>query len=256
MDRMFVAGAGFPRSFTRVQAKGYKTLEIASDVTYTSYVDLFTEGDSLVLRTVDRKEADGSDEAYMLLCREFGLAGYRGKDRFRSQVSVLFLDNGWMLVTLWKGAVVVSLDGKLVIPNTGVATYPDVPGEDIYWLNGDKLMDYASYIKNVGSFLYDLELSLVLGGDNAEGMESFSFSHQADEDIDLSRGYIARYLQEHELKQEANAANSVLDLLAGGSDYDYGDDEDDAELCESDEFTDEDGEFDDSVGELDEGWDE
>lgn len=206
MNKLFIADRDFSREIPRTCAHGYKSITIDPDVQLAAPYEFQTDGDTLVAMPVDA--AEGEVDCYTMLCSEFGLIG--GSTGARSQVSVIFCDNGMMLVTLYHGCLVMNLDDQLLMPIVGNdVVQPKVVKSQIMWVNADKLMGYKQYLGEKGYFMYDYEFMLELGGDNIKGMGNFIFRQIDGETIDISRGYIAQYEQNQIKKQEANEAKKL-----------------------------------------------
>lgn len=237
MKQMFVVDGNFERSITRERAKGYKNLVFADDVEHASYIDITTEGNNLVVNSVEDNEND-SEEVYTMLVKEFGLFGL--SSGLKSRLSVIFLDNGYMLVTLYKGAIITYLNGEICIPNVEQDKFPNFAMDDIYWVNQETLLSYAKYMGEKGNFLYDFEFHYLLGGEIKNGLSNFSFKLLGNDDIDISLGYYSAYLQTLEKKEDARAtkklANVIKQSISHDDEFDDFDDDDD----EDDVFDDDD----------------
>lgn len=240
MQKLFVANEDYEKEFSRSRAKGHKRLIIGDDVEIIKPVKLHTEGTDLV---VSKGESSDDSEVYTMLCQEFGLVG--GVTSFRNKISVIFCDNGWMLVTLLHGALVMNLDKQLLMPTAGDDfTTPKVVKEDICWVTANDLLEYGKYFGVKGQFMFDFEWTFEVSGDRVNGMKSFSIKNIKDEDIDISLGYVARYEQQLQIKAEATEARNLMkNILQTGTGTSYEFDEEDEE--EEDEDGDDDVSFED-----------
>lgn len=243
MQKLFVTDDEFEKEFTRGRAKGHKRLIIEDNVEIVKPIELHTNGTDLVVSQVEGVEGD--TEVYTALCTEFGLVG--GASGFKNKISVIFLDKGWMLVTLYHGALVMNLNDKLMMPTAGDDfAVPKVVTEDICWVNADNLLEYGKYYDLKGQFMYDFELFFVVGGDSINGMRQFSITHLDDEDIDLSLGLFAKYQQQLKARVEAKEALELTRNIlhtGSGTDYEY-DFDDEEEESEVESEQDEDDEYD------------
>ena len=242
MKKLFIADEGFERVFERRRAKGHKRLVIDNDVNIMSPVEFVTQDTDLVMKAVENSE---EQEVYTILCKEFGCVGLTTD--FKSKISVIFLDDGWMLVTLLHGALVMNLENQLLMPTVGDDfKTPAVVPEDICWVNVDNLLEYGKYLGVKGQFMFDVEFTFLVGGDKINNMRSFSIKPIVDEDIDLSLGYIAAYEQRLQAKEAVKETKKVMKAVFAKEpveedDLDYGDedeDEDDYDEDESDEYDD------------------
>lgn len=212
MNKLFISDRGFAHEVPRTRAKGYKRIVIDDDVDVATPFQFETRGSDLVIAKAD--ESDGG-ECYTMLCQEFGLVG--GSKGFNSKLSVIFCDNGWMLVTLQNGALVMNLDDQLLMPTVGDDVQaPKVVKDDILWVDAEKLLAYSKYLGDMGNWMYDHEFVLVLGGDNLKGMGSFVFRNLPDETHDISLGYIAQYEQQQIKRAEALKAKNMMKAVWGG----------------------------------------
>jgi len=233
MQKLFVADDGFVKEFGRSRAKGHKRLIIDENVEVAGNpVELMTNGTDLVVKPAEN--AEGA-EVYTILCKEFGLVG--GALGFRSKISVIFLDEGWMLVTLLHGALVLNLQDQLMMPMAGDDfAQPKVVKDDICWVNADNLLEYGKYWEDKGKFIFDFEWVLEVGGDYVNGMRSFHIKEVKDETLDISLGYFAQYEQQMVKKAEAKKArNLTRNFIGGSSSMDFDDDDD---VDEEDEYED------------------
>ena len=231
MKRHFIADGEFARNITRSRALGCTALDL-TDIEVGQAVDFKTNGSTIELHSTDSDESE--NPAYTILCKEFGVFG--GNKNFSSKVSILHCDNGWMLVTLWEGAIIIKLDGKLMMPSTGVDTTPNVTESDILWVNCEKVQGYAKYLNHKAPFVYDFEFMYIIKGFISSGMKSFSMKHVDDEDIDISAGQFLMAMQKKEQEKQAKEAKRLCKSFNFGTnqslefeDEDEDDEEDDDE---------------------------
>lgn len=210
MNKLFIADKDFNREIPRTRAKGYKSVVVDEAVEMAMPFQFQTQGTNLVI--VPTEMAEGEPECYTVLCNEFGLVG--GSQGFKSRVSVIFCDNGMMLVTLYHGGLVMNLDGQLLMPTVGDDfVTPRVVKDNIMWVDAEKLLAYSKYLGQKGYFMYDHEFMLELSGDNIKGMGNFVFRNIDEESIDISLGYVAQYEQQQIKKAEAREAQNTMKML-------------------------------------------
>jgi hypothetical protein len=239
--KLFVADENHEAVITRSRAKGHKRLVIDNNVEIVKPIELKTDGTDLV---ASRTEETDDNEVYTILTKEFGLVS--GATGLENDISVILCDDGYMLVTLYKGAIAINIGGQLMMPVAGDVKAPSVVESDILWIDADRILEYGKYFGTKGNFMFDFEWRLLLRGDRVNGLTNFHLQHLADKDIDLSLGYFAQYEQNIQLKEQAKEAkNLVRDILQTGSgtsyefdddDFDYEDDEEDEQ--EVDELAD------------------
>lgn len=238
----------FKRVISRNRAKGHKNFIVEDDVKVFDSIEFKTDGDNLVMKKSDVEAGD--DPMYTILCQEFGLV-CNGTKMFDNEISVIFLDEGWMLVTLIKGAIVIKIDGKLMMPSRGVDKIPSVIEENICWEDETHLLSFSRHWKGArSSFPYDYELNFVIGGNVTGGCSNMHIKPLGDRDIDISLGYIAQWEKEQALKEEARSTKKLAKLFtptpAVSSQMEFDDDDDDyedeEELDEDDDW-DEDDDF-------------
>ena len=241
MQKIFIADEGFEREIKRSRARGHKVIKIDDDVEVGCAISMVTEGDVLRIHKIEHK--DNEQEVFVFLCKEFGLTDY---DDTIAKMSTIFCDNGWMLATLWDGAIIMNLENKLLMPVVGEHKSPKVVQEDIYWVNEEDLLGYEKYLEEPrGKFIYDYELFMTVTGQIIGSLRHLNIKFLPDEDIDLSLGVVANYLQSQQTKKDAKkASNLMTSILNQKKTEDSYEDEDDEDIdLELDE--DEDDDFED-----------
>lgn len=241
MKKVFVSDDEFPREITRNHAHGHKKIVIADDVNPADAITMRTEGTTLLIE----KATEDSDEepVYCILCKDFGLFGFESK--LSSKLSYILCDDGWMLITLIRGAFVVNLNNRLLMPSVGVDKLPTLRENEVFWVDKELLYRYSQYMKEKSHFPYDFEFFVELSGAIIGGLSSFKYFHSNAEDIDLSLGTFAQYLQNEENKKNAKEAKKLQKQIIQSSSNMEFDDEDDGDDNSDDVWDDEDDEYDD-----------
>lgn len=198
--------------FTRSSCHGYKVLKIAEEVEMASPLEFVTENENeLVLRVAE--ESDDNAE-YTFICDEFGLYDYKNKGGMSAKVSVIFCDDGKMLVTLHQGTLILNYEDNLIQPVVGVEDCPRVVADDIYWVNADILLSNKAYFGDTIRQVHtqDFEYMFTLSGGKTNGCSSFKLKCHRDEYIDLSLGHVAIMEEEEKKKEEAKRAKQMLKM--------------------------------------------
>jgi hypothetical protein len=229
MQKVFIANEDFEKEYSRSRAKGHTSIKVDDDVAVSDSIRIVTEGTTLAIK----KDNEGSgDEVFTIPCKEFGLTNYGDVS---AKISVIFCDNGWMLVTLLQGALVLNLDGSLLMPTVGDVASTKVVKEDIFWVDAEKLLSYSKYFSDTQArFIYDIEFVFEVSGQYINGMTNFSLKPFHDEDVDLSLGYIAQYEQALENKKNAKDAKKMVSAMLNKSNSEPLDFDDDDEYVDED----------------------
>ena len=198
----FIIEQDYGSIINRKKAKGYKSIEIDSNVKVPCMISIETRDlDNEPKLVIVPSNETTKKPIYMFLCKEFGLAGYAAK--FENKISVIFCDDNLMLVTLHKGAIAVNTPDGLNLFTVDTPTVPSFDRENITWVNADKLKSYVSYYKLQSKFMYDFEFMFNLSGGKLGNLNSISLKHLENEDIDMSLGAFALELVNHpELKDD------------------------------------------------------
>lgn len=235
MKTMFISDISLEnfsnRTLTRERAKGYKNLVIDDDVNSQDYVEIVSKDNNLVMKKVNPDEND-AEEVYMILTKEFGLFG-----GIKSTVDIIHLDNGYMLVTLYKGALVITLDGKPCIPNVAQKNFPDFTMNEVFWVNQEYLLSYSKYYGDKGFFLYDFILQAEVSGAVKNNNSSFTYRRLEAQDKDISLGAYALYLQKKETKAKLKSIKNLNNAISHSDNDEFEDEEDE---FEDDDLEDED----------------
>ena len=151
-----------------------------------------------------------------------------------------------MLVTLWKGALIIKLDGKLMMPSTGVDEVPNVIESEILWVNRDTILSFAKYLDDKSGFMYDFEFMYTIKGYISSGMKHLKLRHIDDEDVDISLGQFAVFLTKQAQKQQAKETKKLCKSFNFGASQDLefdDEDEDEYEDDEDDDYYDDDDDY-------------
>ena len=215
----------FPKSISRDRAKGYTNLNIlAGDF---DLVEVKSNEESLDIVTVEGEKT--IDMPIMLLCKDFGLV--EPVKNALSEISVIFLDKGYMLVTLFKGALFAVINGEKMLLNINMDT--PMKNVEAYWVDSDKIMSLSKdWGEEKSLYPYDYEFFF-----DVAGRKDFMRIKLSSETIDISRGYIAQYIatkkeqeEKRQIKKSAtNIMNDFLNRKNVAFEFDDDDDEDDEE---------------------------
>ena len=236
MEKQFVADAGFPHELLRSKAKGYKAIHIAEDVAMPCALE-FKTGDNAILNIEAVPFSGNEPDAYTILCKEFGLVGENIK--FSSDISVIFCDDGWMLVTLHKGGFILNLEDRLLFASIGITEAPACDEDRILWVNADMLKGYAKYWGDKGNFVYDFEFFFTVSGGTIRGCKSFRLQHIDENDIDMSLGAFAQYQSQQEAKARLSQSKKALAFMGsatGAVEFDEDDDDEEFDDYDDDDY--------------------
>lgn len=232
--RLFVTDGTEQKVFTRSKATGYKKFD-CSEVTAGTCVDFVTDGD--VLKAVPVEGKPDKDTPITILCKEFGLADKSKK--MKHKISVIYLDEGYMLVTLHEGAILISVDGKQLMPSVGVVPDTSFDINNVFWCDANELLSYGKYMEEKEGFMQDFEFMYVLQGYRPNGYLEFIYRHEDEEDIDMSLGNFAAHLQQEANKKSAREARKMMTMFskaqASASSVEFDDDDEDEEDYEDDD---------------------
>lgn len=240
MQTTFLVNGDFDREITRKRAKGHKSLSIAEDVNCMDAFTMRTEGTSL---RIEKDENPSGEEVYTVLCEEFGIVG--GETGLKSRISIIHLDNGLMLLTLLKGALVIYLENELTILNVGDIPAMNITQQSILWVNQKTFLDYGRYMGEKGNFLFDYEFAFEIQGTNKTGNCDLHVQLLKQEDVDISLGYIAQWEQQRKNHADYMRTSSLMQAISQSSkladdDYEFDDDEEDYYDDEDDDYEEED----------------
>lgn len=222
------------RSFSH----GYKELVVKKELEIGSVIDFVTEGSKLVMQKTEGTFEYGKDKI-TFLCKSFGLA-----NNDPAKISVIFCDDGDMLITLHEGTLYIKHEDSILQPVVGSGSYGSVNASDILWIDEDRLLSGKSYFgdklqcMNWQDFEYIFE---VRGGKDKAGCEYFSVKLFRDEFIDLSLGYTATVREEMQRRERQATVDSIASMCMNFSHQ-----EADMDLDIEDDYAeDEYGDFDD-----------
>lgn len=242
--KVFVPCGEIPKTLERKRAFGYKNIEIADDVQFGTPVEFVTDGTTLRVQQLS-EEPENNDEIYTIVCKEFGLIGM--EKGYSAKVSIMHCDDGWMVVTLHDGGVVLNIDDSLVMPTVGKSYSGKINPDDIRWISQDELASYMRYLGIKGDFMYDFEFMLQLAGSVTGGCGNFRHRTFADEDIDISLGYVAQYEQKMQNRHQALEAKRLADSILNAKrseEYAYDFEEEQAQEQQEDEDDEDDDYYD------------
>lgn len=224
----------------RKKCHGYKHIKFDEGVETGSVITMETEDDTLLIKATGEQPVVGTQ--YTFLTREFGLYG----GDLTAKVSIIFCDDGLMLVTLKEGSILITHEDQILQPAVGGDTYPPVYTDEILWVNADTLLSGKKYFGDDLQQVHwqDFEYVFTLSGGIKNGLRSFKCKHHYAEYIDLSLGYIDEMHKVIEKRQEAKSAKNMMDMFQKApstgfvfddddeEDYSYEDDDDDADAMD------------------------
>lgn len=247
--KTFVGKGNEKLVFERSKSHGYKKLEISEDVKMASPITYESDGETLKV-VVDKSINTKVDEPqFTFICREFGLHGF--SKGVSADISVIFLDDGNMLVTLYDGSLILNYEDDLIQPIVGEHDELPVIAGNILWINADYLLAHKEFFGSNLHQVYtqDFEYFFTVKGQEVNNMSSFTMRPFRSMYIDLSCGYIAMLEEQQRVKDEAREVKkmtkAMISNITESSGLDFDDDEDYDEDYEDDEDYDEYDEYDD-----------
>ena len=235
MTTLFFADKNFDKVITRTRAKGYKSLiidedvEIAKPVSTTTFVD--EAGVSHLRVSKLDGQADDAQVEYMFLVKEIGAVP---TEAGATELEIIFLDAGWMLVTLKKGAIAVKIGNSVTIPNLNYNISNKVTVDTIKWVNLEDLISVAIMhnkidLDETDLFTYDFIYNMSIRS-NPTPM-SIGITYTFLNKTDISLGAFALYRQQQQSKAQGLAVRKqmqeTLKVMDSDTEYEDYDDEDD-----------------------------
>lgn len=244
MTTLFFADKDFDKVIKRSRSKGYKSLIIDDDVEIAKPVNTTTFTDEYGVSHLRISKAEGpvndKDVEYMFLVKEIGAVPT--EERI-TDLEIILLDAGCMLVTLKKGAIAVKLENNITIPSLNYNLSNKVTIETIKWVNEEDLVSVAISHNKVdlntsSNFTYDFIYNMCIRSNPTP--TSIGVTYTFFDKIDISLGAFALYKQKELSKAQGIAVRKQMEatMQAMGTDTEYDDyDEDD---CDEDDFDDDD----------------
>lgn len=226
----------------RSRCHGYKKV-VFDNVEVAQRLVAETQGTDLVYKgvSISKEELSNDVRQYTFICKEFGLYGIN----IPAKISVIFCDDGWMVVTLLEGTLLIDYDGQLLQPVIGDDTYPPVNTNKIFWCNTDSLLSLKdNFGDNIRSVHWqDFEYIFTISGGMEGSLRRFTWRANKDEYIDLSLGAVAVMEEQERQKESARQARNILKMTVYNVDRSQGLEYDEDDVDDYDE--DDDDEYDD-----------
>lgn len=236
MRKQFVSTiTDFPRTLTRREANGIKKVIIEDNVEMPCCISMDTTEDGTLVIKNDGDCPENEEAAYTILCKEIGLVG--ASKKYYSDISVIFCDEGWMLVTLKKGALAIMMNGELAMPVVGdISGLGSVSESSVLHVDAQTLMGYVKYSKDKSKFPWEFEFVLSVTGEIIGDFKNLRVRLNSTEDIDISMGYYALYLQREQAKKNTKVAKKFMNqFTSGNTDVDEWDEDEETTEEDSDE---------------------
>lgn len=225
--RTYFGDEGERITLERSKSHGYKKIVFDESLGIASILKPSTDGDTLIFSDGGRA-AEGDTQQYTFICKEFGLYGVN----VPVKVSIMFCDDGWMVVTLLDGTFLIEYEGQILQPSVNTDDFPTVHTDRILWVNADSILSMKQHFgTEIHERCYqDFEFIFRMTGGMEGTLSRFGWSGFREEYVDLSLGYTAELERMREAKQ---LEKSVMTTIRGASieqelDYeeaDYDDDE-------------------------------
>lgn len=244
-NKAFFGVGGTEAIYTRKASHGYKTIKVDAGLGMGNLISMETEGDDcLVLKPMDGK-VDLSKDSVTFMCKSFGVSG-----DIPCEISVIFCDDGNMLVTLHEGMLHVMFENKVISPVAGnVGDYnSNTVVDGIYWIDADTLLSSKQYFGSElqGRYTQDFEYAFLISGGIKSGLTHWSCRCLKDKYIDLSLGFIAEAEDKIIRKKRQNDIDRMNALWSApisgtsGMVFDTPDDEEEEYEDEDEDMIDED----------------
>jgi len=230
------------REYMRTGCHGYRSIIFDESVELGQAVGIVSDDDTLRVVPTGEKPVEGTE--YVFMTKEFGVYN----DMLKADISVIFCDDGWMLVTLHSGSFILSHEDGLVQPsvNLDCASVPPVCTSDILWVDADTLLSGKAHFGSElhSRYCYDFEFFLTVSGSYQNGLRHFNCKYSRDRYIDLSRGYIATVEEAILRKEERRKAQMFANMATNstsseGLEFEFDDDDDDEYYDEDEDYDDE-----------------
>ena len=238
MTTLFFADKDFDKVITRSRSKGYKSLIIDENVEIAKPVNTTTFTDESGVSHLRISKAEGSvndkDVEYMFLVKEIGAVPTEERV---TDLEIIFLDAGWMLITLKKGAIAVKLENSVTIPSLNYNLSNKVTADTIKWVNEEDLVSVAISHNKIdldaaGNFTYDFIYNMCIRSNPTP--LSVGVTYTFFDKIDISLGAFALYKQKElsraqgiAVRKQMQATMQAMDTDTEYEDYDEDDFDDD-----------------------------
>lgn len=183
---------------TRSLSHGYKKAVIDESLSIGTAVKTVTEDDTLLFTATEGEYEYGVDRL-VFVCKTFGVT-----PDIPAKVSIIFADDGNMIVTLHEGSIMVDFNGKMVQPMVGQTGLTTARLDEVLWVDCNNFLSNKAYFGSElqNKYWQDFEyVFTVTGGIDKANCQSFKLKKHKEEYIDLSLGYIAT-LEEEQLRKE------------------------------------------------------
>lgn len=234
MTTLFFADKNFDKVITRSRAKGYKSLiidddvEVAKPVSTTTFTD--ESGVSHLRISKSEEPVNEKELEYMFLVKEIGAID---TDKGVTEIEVILLDAGWMLITLKKGAFAVKFEDNITIPSLNYNLSNKVAIDTIKWVNAEDFISLTAYhnkatLDDSGIFTYDFIYNMNIRSNPTP--VSVGVTYTFLDKLDISLGAFALYKQNAQAKERGIAVKkqmqATFQAMDTDTEYDYEEDDD------------------------------
>ena len=177
MQYVYVGDANTPKKFTRKKATKYTELVIKDDIGVESPITINMKDTVISIeKAIGVEEVSDEELVYVIPCKRFGLYGYTELTANYNAptkvinlsapncISILYLDDDWMLLFLYKGTICIDLNNSIIAAEVQGEKSPNFSLSEVLWVNAETLLSYFKYEPVYLNGFEDYKFSMILQG--------------------------------------------------------------------------------------------